>query len=263
MYGAVFVARVLQPARVASSLTFAIAAFYLPSAAALRSLTRPRRTLPRAPRRRSTSATTSTVKPPAPKLGYEPTSTPGQRSTASASVGGDHALVRPVDAAPGTRSGCRAGTPPRSTRTSPPSRTGGRAGRRRSRSRSPARRRAGSRAGGCPAGSIAQRAAYSGSRVKRARRSAASSGTSSCGDAERGGDRLARQVVGRAAEAARDEEEVDARRLGAHEGSAIASISSGTAAVQAHLDAERSQPPREPRARSCSARRPRRARSRS
>ena len=53
--------------------------------------------------------------------------------------------------------------------------------------------------------------------MKRARSASATSGTISCADAERRGDRLAGQVVGRAAEAAGDEHEVDVGRLATDE----------------------------------------------
>ena len=63
--------------------------------------------------------------------------------------------------------------------------------------------------------------------------------------AERVSDRLARQVVGRAAEAAGDEQEVDERRLAAHElGDDLDLVRERR--DQPDGDAERREPPREP-----------------
>jgi hypothetical protein len=58
-------------------------------------------------------------------------------------------------------------------------------------------------------------------------------------------DRLARQVVRRAAEAARDEEEVDARRLVAHELGDLLDVV-GERREHANRDTERREPPGEP-----------------
>ena len=66
-------------------------------------------------------------------------------------------------------------------------------------------------------------------------------------NAERRGDRLAREVVGRAAEAAGDDHRVLRGRVLAHErGNAVDLV--GDRGDQLHLDAQRRQPPREPAA---------------
>ena len=172
----------------------------------------------------------------------------------------DTALGRPVGAPPATDRR-PAGAPPRSSRTSPPSRPAARAGRRRSRSRIPARRRSGSPAAGCPRGAAPSARRSRGRAVNRARSRSATSGCSTCGDAERGGDRLARDVVGRAAEPAGDDTT-----------SAAAACSRTNAAIcRSRPGSPRSARPRAraPRAagrascRSCSRRHRRRARCRS
>ena len=92
-----------------------------------------------------------------------------------------------------------------------------RAAPRRSRSRSRARRPSGSGAGGSRPGAAPSAPRSPGASGSALRSSSASSGTSTCADAERGRDRLARQVVRRAAEAAGDDQVVDARPLAVDE----------------------------------------------
>ena len=119
-----------------------------------------------------------------------------------------------------------------------------RAGRRRCRSRTRARRRAGSPAAG------SRRAAAP---TRDVLGIAPEAGAQAVGDvglldlrhAERGGDRLARDVVGRPAEPAGDEHDVGRRRLLAHEGRDLLDLV-GHDGDQRDRDAERREPPREP-----------------